>query len=65
MYLIDLALGDKVVVGDVTFTLKLKKGSKARVAIDAPPSMSFETVRATDIALRKAREKSIFPPVAR
>ena len=65
MYLIDLALGDKVILGDVTFTLKLKKGSKARVAIDAPPSMSFETIRATDIAFKKAREKSIMPALAR
>jgi hypothetical protein len=61
MFIIDLAVGDKVVVGDVTFTLKVKKGVKARIAIDKPSSKSVEAIRAVDVALGKAREKSIFP----
>ena len=65
MVILDLAVGDKIVVGDVSFSLKLKKGSKARVAVDAPSGKSVEAIRAVDAALRKAREKSIMPALAR
>jgi sRNA-binding carbon storage regulator CsrA len=61
MLVFDLAVGDSIVAGDVSLTLKFKKGSKARVAVDAPTEKKVDMIRAVDAALKKAREKSIFP----